>query len=284
MKLNKQVQAKKENWVVLKLSEFKMQILKIGGSVLTDKNSELTAKTKVINRLAEEIRSAKKGDLIFIHGGGSFGHPTAQKHQIKNGYKEASQKIGFAETHHVMTMLNGLVMDALIWHNIPAVAITPSSCIITEEGRIKHFDETILKKMLTMGFLPVLYGDVVLDSKLGFTVLSGDQIISYLARELNAEKVIVGVDVDGVFDEDPKINKNAKFFDHLNLSELKKLQAKVGRSSACDVTGGMSNKILELVPAIENGSSVEIVNATKPNRILKALMGEKVIGTILEGT
>ena len=114
-------------------------ILKIGGSAITDKTGELAAKTEIINRLAEEIKRADLDNLIIVHGGGSFGHPTAAKYGIKDGYKEdPAQKLGFAETHHIMTVLNGLVMDALIWHEIPAISIAPSSCIMTENGKINY--------------------------------------------------------------------------------------------------------------------------------------------------
>jgi isopentenyl phosphate kinase len=181
-----------------------------------------------------------------------------------------------------MTMLNGLVMDSFIMHSVPAVSITPSSCVLTESGRIRSFGDTPLKMLLNMGFLPVLYGDTVLDTKLGFTVLSGDQLVSTLATKLNAKRIIVGVDVDGLCDSDPKIEKTAKRFPHLTLSELKQLQRKVGKSTACDVTGGMFGKIAELIPALEKGVSVTILNATKPGLVYMALKGENVEGTLIE--
>ena len=264
------------------LSEAKLTILKIGGSVITDKNGELAARTEAINRLAEEIQKANLGNLVIVHGGGSFGHPTAQKYGIKDGLKEDAQKVGFAETHHVMTVLNGLVMDALVWHNIPALSVTPSSCVITENGRIKFFEQTILETLLNMGFAPVLYGDAVLDEKLGFTVLSGDQIVAYLARKFDAGKIVIGVDTDGLYDADPKEAKNPKFYPHLTLSELKEIKEKIRGSTAADVTGGMLGKINELVPAVEQGIPVAIVNAAKPNRIYKALMEEAAEGTVIE--
>jgi len=264
------------------LSEVKPTILKIGGSVITDKSSELTARTEIMNRIVEEIQKANIENLIVVHGGGSFGHPVAQKYNIRDGWKEEAQRAGFAETHHIMTVLNGLFMDALVWHNIPAVSITPSSCIITEEGRIKCFDDAILKILLKMGFLPVLYGDAVLDTKLGFTILSGDQIISCIAKKLDAQRIVIGVDVDGLYDADPKATKTAKMFKHLTLEELRKLQNLLGKNSASDVTGGMPGKITELLLAIEQGIPVTIVNATNPNRILKALRSEEVEGTIIE--
>ena len=260
----------------------KPTILKIGGSVITDKNGELAARTEVINRLAEETEKANVKNLIIVHGGGSFGHPTAQKYGIKEGLREEAQKVGFAETHHVMTVLNGLVMDSLVWHNIPALSVTPSSCVVTENGRIKFFEGAVLKMLLEMGFVPVLYGDAVLDEKLGFTVLSGDQLVSYLARKFGAGKMIIGVDTDGLYDADPKVVKNAKLYAHLTLSELEKVKSKLGGSTATDVTGGMVGKIAELVPAVAQGIPVAMVNAAKPNRVYKALMEEAVEGTVIE--
>jgi isopentenyl phosphate kinase len=264
------------------VSETKPIILKIGGSVITDKNGELAARTEVINRLAEETQKAGVKKLIIVHGGGSFGHPTAQKYGIKEGLKDEAQKAGFVETHHVMTVLNGLVMDALVWHSIPAFSVTPSCCVVTENGRITLLEDRVLKLLMKMGFVPVLYGDAVLDAKLGFTVLSGDQLVAYLARKFSASKIVIGVDTDGLYDAEPKVHKNAKLYTRLTLVELEKIKSKLGGSAAADVTGGMFGKISELVPAVEQGIPVVMVNASKSNRVYKALMGEKVEGTFIE--
>ncbi|MEM3823367.1 MAG: hypothetical protein QXH87_00360, partial [Candidatus Bathyarchaeia archaeon] len=105
------------------MSELNPTILKIGGSVITDKSGELAAKMQDINRLAQEIHDANVKNLVIVYGGGSFGHPVAQKYGINAGFKEESQRIGFAETHHFMTVLNGLFMDALIWREVPAISI-----------------------------------------------------------------------------------------------------------------------------------------------------------------
>jgi isopentenyl phosphate kinase len=258
-------------------------ILKLGGSAITDKTQEATPRTEIINRLAEEIKRADLDNLIIVHGGGSFGHPTAQKYGIKEGYKEdPTQKLGFAETHHMMTVLNGLVMDSLIWHEIPAVSIAPSCCFITENGKVKFFDETVLKSMTKMILTPVMYGDAVLDEKLGFTVLSGDQLVAYFALKYNASKIVIGVDTDGLFDSDPKTNPNAKPYKHLTLAELKQIQPQLGKASGTDVTGGMAGKIAELIPAIEQGIHVTITGATKGLSIYRALTDQSVLGTEIE--
>jgi len=258
-------------------------ILKIGGSAITDKTGELAAKTEIINRLAEEIKRADLDNLIIVHGGGSFGHPTAAKYGINDGYKEdPAQKLGFAETHHVMTVLNGLVMDALIWHEVPAISIAPSSCFVTENSKVKFFDETVFKNISKMVFTPVLYGDAVFDEKIGFTVLSGDQLVTYLALKYNATKIVLGTDTDGLFDSDPKTNSNAQPFKKLNLKELKELQPKLGKAQNTDVTGGMAGKIAELIPAIEAGVHVTITGATKGLSIYRALTDQSVLGTEIE--
>jgi isopentenyl phosphate kinase len=258
-------------------------ILKLGGSAITDKTAEASPKTQIINRLAEEIKRADLDNLIVVHGGGSFGHPTAAKYGIKDGYKEdPTQKFGFAETHHMMTVLNGLVMDALIWHEIPAISVAPSSCVVTENGRVKFFDETVFKSMAKLIFTPVMYGDAVMDEKLGFTVLSGDQLVAYLAIRYKATKIVVGTDTDGLFDSDPKTNPNAKPYKNLTLKELKEIQPKLDKAPGTDITGGMAGKISELIPAIEAGVHVTVTGATKGLSIYRALTDQSVLGTEIE--
>ncbi len=270
---------------MLQMNDARPIILKIGGSAITDKAEEATPRTDIINRLAEEIKRADLDNLIVVHGGGSFGHPTAARYGIKDGYKEnPTQKFGFAETHHMMTVLNGLVMDALILHEIPAISVAPSNCFVTENGKVKFFDETALKAMSKLIFTPVMYGDAVMDEKMGFTILSGDQLVTYLALKYKAEKIVIGVDTDGLFDTDPKSNPNAKPYKHLTLAELKQIQPKLGKATGTDVTGGMAGKIAELIPAVEAGIPVTITGATKGLSIYRALTDQSVLGTVIEKT
>jgi len=257
-------------------------LLKLGGSAITTKEKHFTPDVEAIMRLVEEIKHADVSPLILVHGGGSFGHPVAKQYLINEGYTDSSQIIGFSKTHQAMTVLNNLVVDSLINQGIPAIAVPASSCIITKSGRIESFEKGPLIKMLELGFLPVLYGDAVLDSDIDFTILSGDQLVSSLAMSLNAERIIIGVDVDGLYTADPKTDLSARFIQHITLTELKRLQHRVGEGKVTDVTGGMPRKIQELIPAVEQGVPVIIVNATKPNNIYKALRGQEVVGTEIE--
>jgi len=250
--------------------------------VITHKDKSLTPNLPAIRRLAKEIASAKLDSLILVHGGGSFGHPLAKKYKIREGFNgKASQLLGFAETHQAMVALNKLVVDALIKEKISAVAVSPSSFIMTKSERIHSFPLEPLTKLLQLGFVPVLFGDAVFDLDKGFTILSGDQLIAYLAIHYKAERIIVGVDVDGLFTSDPKANKEAKLLNHVTLKELETLMQQIGEAKVPDVTGGMPSKVQEMIPAVEKGVNVLVVNSAKSENLCKALKGERVVSTVI---
>jgi len=257
-------------------------ILKLGGSVITHKEEPSTPNKEAVNRLANEISRAKVSPLVVVHGGGSFGHPIAKAYRINEGFRDASQIMGFSKTHQAMTKLNKIVIEALISHNIPAVEVQPSSFIITKSDRIKTIDNKVVKKLLETGFVPVLYGDAVLDLDKGFAILSGDQLVSSLATQLAAERIIIGVDVDGLYASDPKKDKTAKLIQHITVQELKNIQFGIRGATVTDVTGGMLGKISELIPAVETGIHVLIINASKPDNVYKALKEQEVVGTLIE--
>jgi len=109
-------------------------ILKVGGSAITRKDKALTPRIGVIKRLAKEIARAKVAPLIVLHGGGSFGHPAAEKYRLTSGLDDPSQLIGFVETHEAMVSLNRLVVNALIENGVPALGMPPSSFMLMKLG------------------------------------------------------------------------------------------------------------------------------------------------------
>ncbi len=257
-------------------------VLKIGGSVITKKSEPFTLNLSSIERLAEEIFQAKPPNLILVHGGGSFGHPVAKEYRIAEGYKDSIQLYGFVKTHEAMISLNIKIVENLLKMKLPAFGMAPSSFITTKNGRIFTFEDTPLKQALKLGLIPVLYGDAVLDINKGFAILSGDQLASFMAGRIKAQRLIMGVDVDGIFTEDPKKNPSAHLIPRLALSELKDLKNKITGAEVADVTGGMMGKVSEIVSLISKGIETLIVNASKPGIIYKALKGDEVVGTKIE--
>ena len=256
----------------------RVQILKLGGSVITHKDKYFAPDTENIKRLAKEIAESKSKSLIIVHGAGSFGHPVAKKYNISEGLKSPEQLVGFSETHQSMTRLNQIIVDTLLEAGVPAFGISASSMLVTENRRLVDIDTSIIKRCLETGLIPVMYGDAVLDTEQGFAILSGDQLIVRLALDFNVEKVIFGSDVDGVYTSNPKLDKDAKLIPELSLGNF---TADVGDTTFTDVTGGMLGKLNQAVDAVKSGAEVVFLNALAPKRVEAALKGEKVIGTII---
>jgi isopentenyl phosphate kinase len=257
-----------------------LEILKLGGSVVTFKDTPMTPNTNAIKRLAEEVALAGSRKLVIIHGGGSYGHPLANKYNIISGYSSPHQLVGFSRTHQSMINLNRVIVDSFLDSDVPVVSLAPSSFIIADDGRIINIDSNIIKRFIELGFVPILYGDTILDKSRGFTILSGDQLSVRLAIDLNADRILFGVDVDGVYTANPNITPDAKLIENLSLNQIKGM-IQIGESLSTDVTGGMIGKITEAKTAVEAGIKVQLVNALKPGIIKSALDWDPVRGTWL---
>ena len=85
--------------------------------------------------------------------------------------------------------------------------------------------------------MPVSFGDVALDRKLGFSICSGDLLVQLLAAEFKPEKVIFVFDEDGLYSANPKDDKNATFIEHTTIKDLDKFTTQL--NAHADVTKGM---------------------------------------------
>jgi len=256
----------------------KLIIIKIGGSVITQKNKNLkTIKAENLQRICKEIGEAyskKKIPLIIIHGVGPFGHKLAKEFRLNEGYKDKRQLSALPELHKDVRELNLKIIKALQKNNLPAISFSPSAFWRLEDGRLKKQPTEIIKKYLALGTIPVLHGDLLIDNKKVFSVLSGDQICYYLAKELKSDRVIIGTDLDGVFDSDPKINPAAKLIKKISRENYQKFD--IGGSTAIDVTSGMRGKLDELLKLADIGIGSEIINADIPSNIAKILSEKRI--------
>ncbi|MEM2878704.1 MAG: isopentenyl phosphate kinase [Candidatus Hadarchaeales archaeon] len=251
-------------------------IVKLGGSVITDKRRRFSVRRKVLKRLAGEIYASGVRPVV-VHGGGSFGHPLASRYRIAEGYRSREQLVGASLTHSAMVRLNEEVVSAFRDRGLPAFPVQPSACMRVSDGRIVSVELGPIRKIIDLKMVPVFYGDVVPDTKRGLSILSGDQITSRLAIELGARRVIMAADVDGIFTADPKVHRKAKLLETVTP----KTAPRIGRIKDVDVTGGMGNKLAELIELAKNGVEGQIVNALKPGLLLEAIRGKRRIGTIV---
>ncbi|MFA0833843.1 MAG: isopentenyl phosphate kinase [Methanobacterium formicicum] len=262
-----------------------MIILKLGGSVITRKDATKPTLDPVnLDRIAQEIARSGNRKLIIIHGAGSFGHLHARKYEIGSPITTPEElerkKMGFTLTQNSVKNLNHFVCHYLLKYEIPAVAVPPSSFIITENKRIKSANLEIVEKYLEMGLVPVLYGDVVMDTdeSIQMAVVSGDQLVNYLSKELQPERIILGSDVDGIYDSDPKTHSQAQLLEEVkSMEDLKFLEG----ARTVDVTGGMAGKLTELLELAGKGIESELINVGCEGLLESALKGEKVRGTII---
>jgi len=257
-----------------------MYIIKLGGSVITDKRKENCYKKEVVDNLAKKIKKANK-ETIIIHGAGSFGHIIADKYNLNKGHKSSDQLKGFSLTQGMVQKLNSLVLDSLHSNGIPAVSIPPHSILILNNHNPLAFHHAIFKDYLKIGFTPVTFGDVVLDKKLGFSICSGDLLMLILAKNLKPERTIFIIDEDGLFTSNPKKDTYAELIENTTVNQLKKYTTSKDRH--VDVTGGMQGKIEIIKNIAKLGIDTVLLNGNKPDRLFKVLIGEKTKSTTISG-
>ena len=248
-------------------------ILKIGGSVLCNKDVPYSIKWDNLERIAEEIRKAidhylNKGEelkLILIHGGGSFGHPVAKRY-IKNRFENMER--GFWEIQKAMRRFNTIIVDTLHEYGIPGVSIQPSSFVAFKDEKI-HFDTYVIEGMLKRGLVPVIHGDVVVSNS-GYKIFSGDHALPYLSKRLKPDVSLHASDVDGVLDPEGRV------IEVINSENIEEVVKYLKYSEKEDVTGGMYLKVME---AYKMGIRVFIFNGNKKGNIYKSLIGDFTVGT-----
>ena len=104
--------------------------LKLGGSLITDKDKPYTPRLDKLAELAQEIKAALDSNpsllLILGHGSGSFGHVPAKKYGTRQGVHTPEQWRGFAEVWREADLLNRHVVDALWQAGLPAIRFAVS--------------------------------------------------------------------------------------------------------------------------------------------------------------
>lgn len=258
-------------------------LLKLGGSLLTDKRVEAVFRDDTAQRVASEINSAltaRRGlKLLIGHGSGSFGHFAAQRYQTVAGVRSADDWLGFAEVANAAAQLNYLVMRALRQAGVPALRFQPSASALARDGVLQHLALEPIQAALDNGLVPLVYGDVAVDHLRGGTIISTETIFFYLAKHLPVERILLFGETDGVYDATgtaiPEINR-------ANYAEIAQF---IGGSAGVDVTGGMVSKVrdmLDLVDAVVPRSlRIQIIDGTQPG-LLRAVLCEDIqSGTII---
>jgi len=248
-------------------------IVKLGGSVLTDKTKPFTIRYATLMNLISDIRkyiNETKNAMIIVLGGGSFGHFIVSKCIEDKGFID---EYCASLTSNVMNELALHISRLFNISGLSTMVFTTHSIFTYDNYELKG-DTKIINHYLKQQIVPILYGDVIL-YKGRFKVLSGDEISWYLASILNADKLIFVTDVDGVYDRHPRY-PNARHLPLISLSkDLNKIRIE---TRGYDVTGGIIGK-LKIGLRYHRGFEVLIINGLIKGNLYKALIGEKIKAT-----
>jgi isopentenyl phosphate kinase len=256
-------------------------LLKLGGSLLTEKAGVEALRPDVLARLAGEIAAFTReepGRLVVGHGSGSFGHVAAHRYRLAGGLREPDQLPGVSLTQDRAATLHRHVVAALEAAGALPFSIAPSSCVVAHDGApVALFAEPLLLA-LDRGLLPVLYGDVVLDRSRGVAIGSTESLFTLLAHRLPehgrriARAVWLG-ETDGVYDRD------GSTLPHLSAGSFAESSSAIGAAAGTDVTGGMRHRVETALDLARLGIPSRIANGLTPGLLGRALRGEPVAGT-----
>lgn len=261
--------------------------LKLGGSLITDKLRFETPRTVVIERMAREIHNALSArpdlSLVLGHGSGSFGHFAADRYKVHKGNLEDWR--GYAETAAAAQRLNRLVVDAMLGVGVPVVSLQPSASARCSAGELVELNLDPVTTLLDRRLVPVVYGDVALDSAQGCTILSTEQIFAYMARVLCPSRIIMAGEVAGVYSGDPHRDTIVRLVPSITAHNYAQVEEMLSASFGVDVTGGMLTKVRSLFALATEmpGLQVRIVTGRTPQIVERVLAdADAEEGTLLE--
>ncbi len=262
--------------------------LKLGGSLITEKNRPYTAREAQIYALTETLaRVLQKHPelrLVLGHGSGSFGHQAAQEGGTREGIpahapSEAYRRYwqGFAEVAYQAAKLHHLVMESLHRAGVAAISFPPSAMIYRLHNGQLRWQLAPLRAALRAGLVPVVYGDVIFDAGRGGGILSTEEVFEALALRLRPARILLAGLEEGVWADFPQ---RTRLIPHITAAHLDHLRPALGQAEGVDVTGGMLTKVegmLQLTRRLP-GLRIFLFSAEDPQR-LEAAFEERAPGT-----
>ena len=231
--------------------KYKRILLKLSGEALAgEKGFGLCEET--IGKITDTIKKCVDMgvQVAIVVGGGNFWRG------------RTGEKMDRTRADHMgmlATVINSLALqDALEQRGVPTRVQTAVSMRQFAEPYIRGKAERHLDKGRV----------VIFGCGTGNPFFSTDTAAALRAVEISAEVILLAKKVDGVYDSDPHINKNAKKFDTLSYIDVLNKGLKVMDSTATSLC--MDNKI-----------PIRVFGLDDPDNILRALSGEN-IGTIVE--
>lgn len=257
-------------------------LIKLGGSLITDKSTDSTAYPDVISRLALEIKTAQSsfdGDIIIAHGSGSFGHFAATRYQLKDGAHPPTDHLALPMVAHAAIKINRIVMEIFLANHLPVISFAPASLIIASSKKYARISLTPILLAIKQNYLPILYGDIIFDQEIGFCIYSSETTLSLLAKKLKSHySQVRGIycgNTEGVYDA------RGITISKITPKNLRYVKKSIIGSAGVDVTGGMVHKVEQSLKLVKIGINTMVVNGKTPGNLTKAILNQSVAGTLI---
>jgi len=185
-------------------TEHKRILLKFSGESVAG-NDEHGIDPKILDQMADSVKSCR--DLgteigIVIGGGNLFRGEKLNKAGMD---RVAGDHMGM-----LATVMNGIALrDALERAGIKTRVMSA----ISMSGIVEHYDRRLAIQLLSDGFV------VIFTAGTGNPFFTTDTAGCLRAIETQSDLMLKATRVDGVYDSDPEINKDAKLFDELTFDE-----------------------------------------------------------------
>ena len=251
-------------------------VIKCGGSVLVDKN--------LFDIFIKDIATLNKIGFIpiVVHGGGKrinnkLNELGIKSHFIKGLRVTTKETIQLVE--EVLINFNKEIVSSLEKQNCRSKSInTRENNIISVEqdneelgfvGSPTDIDKYSIDKIINQKKVPVI-APLGLNEKKQTYNINADTAAGSIAKKLNARRLIIMSDVEGVLDS------NKKLIPEINSNSIKDL---IDNEI---ITGGMIPKINNCLDVASNGvKGVVIIDGRKNHSILFELLSDKGSGTLI---
>jgi isopentenyl phosphate kinase len=266
-----------------------MFLLKLGGSLLTDKSVSEGLRREELQRIVLEIQQVLVDGsrrVLVGHGSGSFGHVVAERFQAhlgKMGARADEWQTGFALVARSAAKLNAIVLDALVSSGLPCVAFPPRSSVVCADGvatAMRDFAAAV-RLALDNGIVPLVNGDCVADSVRGCTILSTEAVFAGLLDD-----AVFAADGDGepwwilcAGETNGVLAKNGDTVPVITEANFDSLDALTSASRGADVSGAMRGKVRWLLDLVARHRRVQalIFNGLTPGNISLALRAPQAV-------
>ncbi len=257
------------------LKDVKRLVVKVGTSTLTYDTGKTNIRRmhKLVSVLSDIVNSGIEVALVTSGAiGVGVGKLGLKERPSGISGRQAAATVGQCE---LMFMYDKLFGE--YGHTVGQLLITKSD--VDSEERRKNLVNTF-EKLFDYGAVPIVNEN---DSVAVDEIVYGDNdsLSAIVAKLVNADALIILTDIDGLYDDNPNENEDAKLISQVD-EITDELIAVAGGHGSRFSTGGMVTKLHAAQIAMDAGIDTIVMNGAAPESIYKALDG-KQIGTFFTG-